>query len=195
MPAVARTSGPYRLEVASGSHGGSYRLTVEARRKADPRDLLDAEAAAAFARAEADRRARRHTEALAGYEQARERWQSLGDLEKAGDAHSRQGRVYSRMREWDLAIEAFGKALAQYKRAGDENTVRSSVSSPRASTLNLLGHAHDGAGQPERAIVAYRKALALSRAGRRRPASGLLAQQPRGHSPAAWSSTGSPRRL
>jgi CHAT domain-containing protein/tetratricopeptide (TPR) repeat protein len=147
---VTKAAGAYGLRVRSlegDAAARRYELKVERSGEAGARERREQAAAGAYAAAErlrADWTQAALREAIGEYEKAARGWRALSRRREAAEALAALGETYVILGDHARALEAFGRARALSRAAGDH--------AGEARALNQLGHIHAELGDKEKAL-------------------------------------------
>jgi len=144
---VAESSGIHQLEVRSlrnDAPAGRYEARVAELRASTARDLPE-------------ERVRRSLQRdIEEYEQALQKWRSVGDREKEAATLQGLGDAYSYVKELSKSVEYYNQARLLSRAIGD------CASEYRA--LHQMGGVYKQVGEPQKALDSYSEAITLSRA-------------------------------
>ncbi len=153
---VAETSGRYRLEVRAyeSELRGRYLARVEVLRRAAAADRRRAEAERLVSEALGfpGRPEPGFWEAVAKLERALRLFTEIEAMDRQAEVRYRLGRQYLKHRDYHEALELFQSANAMYRQLHDRRFI--------AVTYNQIGLTHAGMGEFDRALPAYRRAMA-----------------------------------
>jgi tetratricopeptide (TPR) repeat protein len=168
---IAETSGPYRLEVASGNKNvpeGRYRVTVEPARAPSDKDRTRITAERTFVEA-TQLAVQGSADSLRGaiqkYVATLPLWRTTGDSYEEALTQATIGKIFDSLGESQKALDCYAQALPLAHAAGDPNL--------EAGTLSDIGAVYEDLGEKQKALDFYAQALPLDRAMGNRSGEGI----------------------